>query len=765
MKTSNCVLTYREPAPYWESALPLGCGRLGAMVFGGVNIEKIALNEDTLWSGLPDFQYKQGMYEYLCQARQLIAERKFTEADQFISANMGDHDCQSYLPAGELNIRFPNHEAIDYSRQLDLRNAGFSCSYRGFRRHAFASFPAQVIVYEITADLPGSLSFEADFSSIIHGISGSDGAMIFFDGECPVYDRRDIITWQDEQGRTGIKYRMLAGAVVKGGSQTSANGILKVTNADHAIIYIAIRSNFKDWKTSPENSGIDYRTLAHNDLQKAMSISYRQLHAEHLADYQPIFARSILQLSDSPEDNATIPERLASNSFAPSMAALLYNYGRYLTIASSRPGTQATNLQGVWNQLISPPWGCDYTTNINTEMNYWHVETANLPEFAEPLFQFIVDCAEKGREPAQNFYHARGWCIHHNSDLWRFVTTAVGYAQFLFWPVCGGWLCRHLMEHYRYHPDPDFLRRSYPIIRGAAEFFLDFLVERPDGVLETSPSTSPENRFLDPRSGESAGVASGSLMDMSIIRETFESILECAEILQLSDDFIDEVAAALPRLRRPAIGSEGQLLEFGEDFAEFEIHHRHLSHLYGAYPGAEFTPEQTPEYFQAARVSLERRSNFSTGWAMGWRVALWARFGDGNRACQVIKNLLTPVVPEAVVNYQKGGIYPNLFDAHPPFQIDGNFGVTAAIGEMLLQSHKRSGNKIIVELFPALPSAWHSGRINGLRARGGLTIDLAWSDGSFQADITASRAGDFIFHTPSGIYPKTLIPGETLHLQ
>ncbi len=771
--SASQVLFYREAAPYWEAALPLGNGRLGAMIHGGAEQESLALNDDTLWSGRPENRYSKEIFKSLPEARRLIAERKFSEADKFISEHMGDHDSQSYLPAGDLNIRFRHTGSIEnYRRELDLSTALFSMEYTTggvqFRREAFASHPAQILVYRITAGTRGSLNFEAEFASQIRGQAASLNGDIVFDGECPVHDRRDEIVWKDDQGRTGIRYRMHLRALSEGGSLCSENGVLKVEGADSVTLLLSIRSNFKDWKTMPEESGIDWKALAAADLDKAEKAGFEVLKQQHIGDYRALAMRSVLEFPEQPGDEGTVPERLALEQnreiFSPSLAALLYNYGRYLMIASSRPGTQATNLQGIWNRLLFPPWGCNYTTNINTEMNYWPAENTNLAECAEPLFQFIRDLSEKGKDAARELYHLSGWCLHHNSDLWRYCSTATGRAQWLFWPVCGGWLCRHVMDHYRYSADKEFLSRFEPILRGAAEFFLGLLQDH-NGVLETCPSTSPENNFIDPETGKSAAAASGSVMDMSIIRETFESVLECAEALSSEDAFVRKIRQALPKLRKPSIGSEGQLLEYGEDFQEAEIHHRHVSHLYDVYPGSAFTPEHNREYYDAARVSLERRGDLSTGWAMGWRVALWARFLDGDHACRVIRNLLTPVFPQGTPNYVAGGgVYPNLFDAHPPFQIDGNFGVTAAIGELFVQSHKRTPEgETVVELFPALPSAWTEGRITGLRAQGDLTINLKWNKpgaADFLAEITAGHEGTFLFRTPAGSVKKHLHAGE-----
>ena len=483
MKASQ-VLFYRESAPYWEAALPIGNGRLGAMVYGGAEQEKLALNEDTLWSGRPENRYSPEIYQSLPEARRLIAERKFSEADAFISTHMGDHDSQSYLPAGDLNLRFRHAGPIEnYQRELDLSTALFSMQYTAggitFRREAFASSPAQTIVYRITAGTPGAVNMEAEFASQIHGQAASLGKDIVFDGECPVHDRRDQIIWKDEQGHTGICYRMHLKAMAEGGSILSENGVLKIEGADSVTLILSIRTNFKNWSTMPEESGIDWKALAASDLENAEKTGFDTLKRRHIEDYQTLAGKSVLEFPEQPGDEGTVPERLALEQnrevFSPSFAALLYNYGRYLMIASSRPGTQATNLQGIWNPLLFPPWGCNYTTNINTEMNYWPAENANLAECAAPLFQFIRDLSEKGKDAARELYHLSGWCLHHNSDLWRYCSTATGRAQWLFWPVCGGWLCRHLMDHYRYSLDKEFLARFEPVIRGAAEFFLGLL--------------------------------------------------------------------------------------------------------------------------------------------------------------------------------------------------------------------------------------------------------------------------------------------------
>ena len=763
----NCeFLWYDKPAANWNEALPLGNGSLGAMVFGGIAEERLSFNLDTLWSGRPEQTVNPALKNALEPARKLIRAGKYHEATEFLDKNTGNYDSASYIPAGDVIINTDIQGQIQtYSRSLDLQSA---CAVTDMQtdndlhisRECFVSFPDKVFVMEIKSRGQVKLNFSCHLSCETAGkISVPDTNSLLFEGAMPIFNRYGKTIWQDDEGRTGICYAMQLSVFPSGGTLRTENEKICISNADSALVLVTIVSNFKNYKTAPEDSDINCAAVAVKYISNAVKIGSSKLRERHIEDYSKLYCRSILHLPETENKAFTIPERLFSSwkqkeTFSPALAALAYNCGRYLLICCSRPGTQAANLQGIWNDQIGAPWGCNYTVNINTEMNYWHAETANLAECAEPLFDLIFDLAEKGKIAAKEIYGLDGWCLHHNTDIWRFCANASGKSRWSLWPMGGAWFCRHLAEHIRYSNDKSFLEKAFPVILEQAKF-LTGLLQKHNDRLTTIPSTSPENNFLDPETKQISAVAYGAQMDISLIREVLENVMEfSAEFPDTDKDFIQKIPDILAQLQLPKIGKYGELLEYGEEFEEENIHHRHLSHLYGAYPGTEFTPDKNPEFYQACIKSLERRGDISTGWAMGWRAALWARFRDPQKLLTVLKHFFHPVGTE-FDDWQGGGIYLNFLDAHPPFQIDGNFGITAALAEVFLQAHRTNQTGLpVIELFPCLPSNWICGSINGLRTPCGLEIDLSWQNNKAAVAILAKRDVRFecrgeLFHLKS----------------
>ena len=764
VQAQNLQLSYESPAEDWADAVPIGNGRMGAMLYGGVDVERLQIAEDTLWSGGPRSYDNPDAFQHLTNVRGLLREGKYGDAELLAEKMMGKPVYQaSHQPLADLLIESKYQEkATEYSRELDLEKAEASVSYKigdiTYKRTVFASHPDDAIVLQFDCSEAGKLTFDLSFSSL-HPVLLSEQSSHGMIAQGQVAPRlkkmgngsRALISLWDQPG---TKFAAQMKVLNTGGKVEYIDGKLSVKEADSVTVLVSTATSF-----------VNYKDVSADPVEKIKQCfagldqtNFKSLRERHQVDYQKLFKRVSLKLGDtSAAEKSTLKllEQAKGGDLSNPMSELLFQYGRYLMIAGSRPGSQPLNLQGKWNFELSPRWGSKYTININTEMNYWVAEVCNLSECHEPLFKMIDELQETGKKTAQTHYKARGWMVHHNTDLWR-GSSPVDGAHWGMWPMGGAWLCQHIWEHYLYSKDEEFLKKSYPAMKGLVQFYLDVLVKDQEGYYLTSPSLSPEHShgggskdgLSNDRSG--ASLCEGPMIDIMLLNDLFANYIKASKVLEMDEELRSEVVAVRAKLTPLKVGRHGQLQEWQKDWDNPSVPHSHVSHLYGLFPSAQINKQDTPKLAKAAMTSLTHRG-FSQGWSGAWRGALWARLNHGENSMKALQKTVA-------------GFGTNLFNYGLKFQIDANFGVTAAMTEMLLQSHLTSDEGVTkIELLPALPKAWPEGSLSGIKARGGFVVDFSWKDGKVSDyKITSTKDSDLILILGGKEHHHSLKVGEVL---